>query len=286
MEMKKLLNIVSESKINECGMPMENPATMAPPVPPVSMSVNLNAQGIDQIKDLLGLMNKVDAPLAPGPVAPAAMPPMPMPTVAPEMPISIKAIGGDEPGPEMGKDPLDDLIKKAGVAVKKPEAKPEAEKEEEADLSQMADEVRDMADTLANTPAEKIAGMDAAVPSGDDLHKNKKMYPKAQDGDNPMAVETQLKSTLMKLYKEMKESKKSKPDFLDVDKDGNKSEPMKKALKDKDVKEAEDRKPAKEKEREVTLPSGAKVKSRTVQGWQSQRADKDADKERKDNDKK
>ncbi len=48
--------------------------------------------------------------------------------------------------------------------------------------------------------------------------------------------------------------------------------------------EAEDRKPAKEKEREVTLPSGAKVKSRTVQGWQSQKADKDADKESKKKD--
>jgi len=45
--------------------------------------------------------------------------------------------------------------------------------------------------------------------------------------------------------------------------------------------ESEDRKPAKEKEREVTLPSGAKVKARTVQGWQSQKADKEADKEKK-----
>lgn len=45
--------------------------------------------------------------------------------------------------------------------------------------------------------------------------------------------------------------------------------------------ESEDRKPAKEKERDVTLPSGAKVKARTVQGWQSQKADKEADKEKK-----
>ena len=74
----------------------------------------------------------------------------------------------------------------------------------------------------------------------------------------------------------------AKPDFLDMDKDGNKTEPMKKAVADKKVKEADDRKPAKQKEREVTLPSGEKVKSRTVQGWQSQKADKSADKERKD----
>ena len=42
-----------------------------------------------------------------------------------------------------------------------------------------------------------------------------------------------------------------------------------------------ERKPAKQKEREVTLPSGAKVKARSVQGWQSQKGDKEADKERK-----
>jgi hypothetical protein len=79
-----------------------------------------------------------------------------------------------------------------------------------------------------------------------------------------------------------------KPDFLDMDKDGNKKEPMKKAVADKKknpfakVKEDSDRAPAKKKEREATLPSGAKVKSTTVQGWQSQKGDKAANKERKD----
>ncbi len=48
--------------------------------------------------------------------------------------------------------------------------------------------------------------------------------------------------------------------------------------------ESEDRKPAKKTEREVELPSGAKVKTTKVQGWQSQKADKEADKERKKND--
>ena len=81
--------------------------------------------------------------------------------------------------------------------------------------------------------------------------------------------------------KTVKKSKGSKPDFLDIDKDGDKKEPMKKAVADKKVKEDDsDRKPAKQKEREVTLPSGAKVKGRTVQGWQSQKADKNADKEK------
>lgn len=49
------------------------------------------------------------------------------------------------------------------------------------------------------------------------------------------------------------------------------------------VKEADEtRAPAKKKERTDTLPSGAKVKVTQVQGWQSQKADKSANKERKD----
>lgn len=49
-----------------------------------------------------------------------------------------------------------------------------------------------------------------------------------------------------------------------------------KGLPDK-VSEADERKPAKKSEREVELPSGAKVKATKVQGWQSQKADKEAD---------
>jgi hypothetical protein len=78
-------------------------------------------------------------------------------------------------------------------------------------------------------------------------------------------------------------AKGSKPDYIDLDKDGNKAEPMKKAAKDAKVKEAageaddKDRKPTKKTgERDVTLPSGAKVKARTYQGHQSQKADKEA----------
>jgi hypothetical protein len=47
----------------------------------------------------------------------------------------------------------------------------------------------------------------------------------------------QMKNLLGKLD-QLNEAKKSKPDFLDLDKDGNKKEPMKKAAKDVKVKEA------------------------------------------------
>jgi len=46
----------------------------------------------------------------------------------------------------------------------------------------------------------------------------------ATHGDNPLGEEEE----------EVEEAKNSKPDYLDFDKDGDKKEPMKKALKDKE----------------------------------------------------
>ena len=201
--MKKMLTILSESKqLTECGgmMPEQN----IPSTPPVSMSVNLNAQGIDQIKDLLNLMNKADGALAPGLVGqgPAPMPmPEPMPMAMP--------IGMDKPEakPEMPKEPdMKDLIKIAS----EPEGKPEAGDEEPAgkkEMQDVADKVRGLTDELANAPDEKYAGVDAAIPSGDDLHKQKGTYPKVAGGDNPMQRMESIKSSLSSLYKEIKETR-------------------------------------------------------------------------------
>jgi hypothetical protein len=231
--------VVKESMV-ECGMGMQ--PSMPPTAPPVSMSVNLNAQGIDQIKDLLNLMNKADSPLAPGPVPTGAMPPMPMPTVGMDAPLNIsKAAPMDMPEPEpMGMDPLDDLVKKAGItmAPKADDSESPAEKPAPKDaVTKMADDIRMMTDKLANTPEEEIAGLDAVTGTGDDLHSKGGEAPPVNGGGNPMKKESQIKSELMRLYMEMKEGKKSKPDFLDMDKDGDTKEPMKKAVKDKEVKE-------------------------------------------------
>lgn len=184
--------------VGECGMGMQNQAPAVPQTPPVSMNVNMNAQGIEQIKELLSL------------VANSTPAEEPMPAASTEMPITIKKIAGPE------EDPLTAIMAKAGLP---PKAKPETEED------------------YANSPDETVSDINASVPNGDDLHRSKKQYAKAQDGDNAMAIEG-IRSQLDRLYKEIKEGKKSKPDFLDVDKDGNKKEPMKKAIKDKKVDEA------------------------------------------------
>lgn len=80
--------------------------------------------------------------------------------------------------------------------------------------------------------------------------KKREEVAKAIERDNPkmnkskkmaIATATAKKTAESKKDTNMKktnEAKKSKPDFLDMDKDGNKKEPMKKAIKDKKVKEA------------------------------------------------
>jgi hypothetical protein len=83
-----------------------------------------------------------------------------------------------------------------------------------------------------NEPEEEYGDISQAIPDGDDLHRSKKSYPNANGGDNPMALEDEIRAQLEAALAE----KKAKPDFLDVDKDGDKKEPMKKAIKDKKAK--------------------------------------------------
>ena len=101
-----------------------------------------------------------------------------------------------------------------------------SEKEAERDLPKTSD-----VDTLVN------------VHSGG-LNKQKQQVRKEYPGDNPLAVkedtvtEEDLANSLRNQYEGFKKAyqEAAKPDFLDMDKDGNKKEPMKKAVKDKETK--------------------------------------------------
>lgn len=63
MDMKKLLALMSEKVETDeqqdetCGTPMNMPAAQEPPKQPVTMTVNMNASGSDQIKELLKLIS-------------------------------------------------------------------------------------------------------------------------------------------------------------------------------------------------------------------------------------
>jgi DNA-binding transcriptional MerR regulator len=148
-------------------------------------------------------------------------------------PVDAKMIGADEPKDEPEMNPDDaagsmDMARMRDI-VKKPE---DDQKEE----------------TFANEPEEKVSDVDTLVNvNSGGLNRQKKSYPKVAGGDSPMAyaedkiTEEELANSLRTQYENFKEAyqaeaKKAKPDFLDMDKDGNKKEPMKKAIKDKEAK--------------------------------------------------
>ena len=104
-------------------------------------------------------------------------------------------------------------------------------------------------ETFANEPEEKVQDVDSLVNKhSGGLNKQKIQYRKEYPGDNHMAAEDKiteqdLANSLRAQYDSFKESyqkaaeTKAKPDYIDLDKDGNKTEPMKKAAKDKEAKE-------------------------------------------------
>jgi hypothetical protein len=182
IESKKTL---TESAVLECGgMPapaVENPGN------PVTVSVNFNASGKDNVADLLGMLKNAGLQ-AQGSAMPAPMP----------MRMDIEKFRdvvdtGDKPSP------MAQAIQKSGM------------------------------EEWENEPDEQYSDhklMTKDLSGG--INRPKKMFKPAAKGDNPMAVES-IKDRLFKALSE----KKSKPDFLDMDKDGNKKEPMKKAVADK-----------------------------------------------------
>ena len=155
-------------------------------------------------------------------------------------------------------------VDQAMISQGEPEAEPEANHDDEMGSQEMG-RMRDMMtapaeekaeETFDNEPEEKVSDIDTLVNvhSGG-LNRKKQAFAKAQDGDNAMAVEDtitaeDLTNSLRAQYESFKEAYQkeakiveAKPDFLDMDKDGDKKEPMKKAIKDKEAKtEAKDEK--------------------------------------------
>jgi hypothetical protein len=158
------------------------------------------------------------------------------------------------------------ILKLAGVQQvdpaminQEPEAEPHAEPEMDQDdaagsmdMARMRDIIKNPEDeqkeeTFANEPEEKVQDIDSLVNKhSGGLNRQKKTHPRVSPADNPMAAEDkiteeELANSLRTQYESFKEAyqteaKKAKPDFLDMDKDGDKKEPMKKAIKDKEAK--------------------------------------------------
>ena len=144
-------------------------------------------------------------------------------------PVTPGMMGADEPKHDMDQD---DAMGSMDMAkMRDMVTAPDQEKQDE---------------TFANEPEEKVQDVDSLVNKhSGGANRQKTTYPKVSSGDNPMAyaedkiTEEELANSLRTQYESFKQAyqEAAKPDYIDLDKDGNKTEPMKKAAKDKEAKE-------------------------------------------------
>lgn len=220
---------VVEEPLADCGMPgpMSSPPSQ-PDTPPPSMSINLNAQGLDNIEELMKLIKAVN----PG----MDKPPMPMPSMAIE-PMD----GPSDMPPPMGMPPLKLGNLDSGPLKMLPDMDadnddmPGGEKDKGsqpgglgASLDRDSDGDHDMDDhdlekknkdkeeafgNSVNDSEPKTMGINAAIPDGNDLNKPKKSFSdKPYRGDNPMAAEgtdlrAQIRAELLQRLAEAKGAK-------------------------------------------------------------------------------
>jgi hypothetical protein len=179
---------VQEAPVDECGdMP---PAPMGmdskPDTPPPSMSVNINAQGMDDIGELMKLLTKVnpdminqkDAPTSPMSIEPSIT------SIAPSLPPlkMLPDLDKEDPKEKESADPEgeddDDIMTHLNKELKPFDDQQEKEKDkDEAFGNSVGDSEPDYKDISAN------------LPNGNDLNRPKKSFSgKAYRGDNPMAA--------------------------------------------------------------------------------------------------
>ena len=223
--------VQAQAPVEECGDMMGG---MPPPsipnkpdTPPPSMSVNLNAQGLDDIAELMKLMTKVNPDMINQP-APMSMPPIsaepsimsikpPMPGLGnldagplkmlpdfdkeePHDEPDADNLGGPSDNDADNMPPMGDLDSddKGIDAIQKSMGDNDGDGDHDMDDHDMEkddeeDGKKDKEEAFGNAPAgasgQEYHGMDAAVPDGDDLNKPKKSFSgKPFRGDNPMAA--------------------------------------------------------------------------------------------------
>ena len=188
------------------GMPMGMPPMPEKPdTPPPTMSINLNAQGLDNIEELMKLVKSVnpdmDKPVSP--ISAISIEPMdkPMGGLPPlKMLPDMDSEPHDEPdadnmgGPsDMDADnmpPMGDLDRDDGDDVTK--AMGDIDSDGDHDMDDHDAEKKEKDEAFGNSlngSEPEYSGIDAATPDGDDLNKPKKSFSgKPYRGDNPMAA--------------------------------------------------------------------------------------------------
>ena len=181
-----------------CGdspMPMSMPPmSEKPDTPPPSMSLNLNAQGMDNIEELMKLMTKVNPDMInqPAPMSSISIEPMDKP-MGGLPPLKMLPPMDSEPHGEPDADnmpPMGDLDRDDGDEVTKAMGDIDGDGDHDMDDHDAEKKEKDEAfGNSLNGSEPEYAGIDAAIPDGNDLNKPKKSFSgKPYRGDNPMAA--------------------------------------------------------------------------------------------------
>ena len=192
-----------------CGdspMPMSMPPMSdKPDTPPPSMSLNLNAQGMDNIEELMKLMTKVNPDMInqPSPMSSISIEPMDKPMgglpplkMLPDMDSEPHSepdadnMGGPSDNDADNMPPMGDLDRDDGDDVSKAMGDIDSDGDHDMDDHDAEKKEKDEAfGNSVNGSEPKYSGIDAATPDGDDLNKPKKSFSgKPYRGDNPMAA--------------------------------------------------------------------------------------------------
>jgi hypothetical protein len=175
---------VQEAPVDECGDMPPSPMGMdsKPDTPPPSMSVNINAQGMDDIGELMKLLTKVNPDMINQKDAPAS----PM-SIEP----SITSIASSLPPLKM----LPDLDAEQGPEDNKeePEIKGlDQDHDGDHDMDDHDAEKKDKDEAFGNSLGDSepdYKDISANLPNGNDLNRPKKSFSgKPYRGDNPMAA--------------------------------------------------------------------------------------------------
>ena len=212
--------------VDECG-PMGMTPPMADQTPPPahpSMSVNLNAQGMDNIESLMKLMTKVNPDMINQPQG--GMPPMPSLTPPGPSISSIGDLGNLDAGPlkmlpdmdgnndDMPGGEKDHMEPDGdeGPEIKGLDRDGDGDHDmDDHGMEKKKDKEEAFANSLDDSEPEEM-DMDAVIRNGDDLHKQKSMHRAAAGGDNAMRAEgTDLRAQIRaELQQRLAEAKGAK----------------------------------------------------------------------------
>jgi hypothetical protein len=203
--------------VEGCGMtsPMSTPPMpQKPETPPPSMSVNLNAQGMDNIEQMMKLFQKVNPDMMPKEPMPTMAPPPSIMSIKPSLPplkmlpdldadnddkvggemdIEVEPMGKDQdPMMKMDLDKDDDEGPQPGGLGASLDRDGDGDHDMD-DHDMEPDDEEDKKEAWANEPDEEQKDVDYMVNKlAGGMNKSHGTYPKVADGDNPMQKITRM----------------------------------------------------------------------------------------------